>query len=488
MSSRNSVQSPAFLRRVTLGDTDKTIYVNATTGNDASGNGSLSAPFKTLQKAYDSIPFLVVERAVFTIQLADGIYDENYLSGAEMPRPAILFTSGKWLRSRTDRSGGGLTGAVVIKGNPTNPENVVLQTTSEYGFGVYNGQGQLAIENLHIKGGAGHSSGAMLVSHRNDSYIHTNNVTLDGVDKTRTSYGAYAESGGQLEITGSCDVKNNSIGIGCLTASDTISLSDDVNIHSNNTGVLAKHGGCVLLTNTNGAKRGIKLYSNSAYDIDAYNGANIETRGKDGTYKTDVTKSVECGGKVRIGDGSTVSSIWTRFIGVVENFGHMYFNNCAHQARIENSGKIRLTATDSFISPNTTNDDTLCIFNRFGGEVEHDNTSNVGAGDSYGENIISTVNGANNVTLNIFANSKACFVNGNGANRTGWIMPLVFTDTGLPIPRGFIMSVWGSSWGVEITGNVDGSVTIGNGTGQKGGAQFIFDGTTWRILGIGVTR
>lgn len=483
--SNASVQSPRVLESKLLGAAIKTIYVDAAQASE--GNGTQANPFKTIQKAYDSIPSLVTENGSYTIQLADGIHSENYRAAADMPRPAILFCSGKWLRSRTARTNNVLTGAVIIKGNAVNKTAVVIKTTADYNFGVYNGQGQLAVEDLKIEA-APTGASTLLVSHRNDSYVHANNVELDGGDKALTSYGAYAESGGQLELTGSADIKNCSVGVGALTASDTISISDDINIYDNNTGVLAKHGACVLVTNTNGAKRGIKLFNNSAYDIDAYNGANVECRGKDGNYKTDVTKAVECAGKVRIGDGSTMSTVWTRFIGIVENYGHLYLNNCAHQAQIRNTGKVRLNTVDSFIAPSTRNDTPLCLINSFGGEVEHNATCSVGAGDYYGENIISTVTAADNVLLNVFSNAKSCFISGNGANRVGWSLPLVFTDTGLPIEQGFTLQVWGSSWGADITGNVDGSVNIGNGTGQYSGATFVFDGSTWRIVGRGIQR
>src|SRR5699024_10961751 len=52
--------------------TEKILYVDSNLGDDITGVGSEENPFKTIQKAYDEIPTIVVHQ--YIIQLADGVY------------------------------------------------------------------------------------------------------------------------------------------------------------------------------------------------------------------------------------------------------------------------------------------------------------------------------------------------------------------------------------------------------------------------------
>jgi hypothetical protein len=485
--STNNKKLIAALKGEIVTQAAMTIYC-ATTGSDTTGDGSAGLPFKTPQKAYDELPFLVGFGANYDIKLADGIYNDNYLGAGAMPRPAILFTSGKWLRSRTDRSGGSLVGAVVIKGNSATPGNVVIKCTSAFTYGIYNGQGQLCVEDLHIEGDGVNATTALMVSHRNDSYIHCNNVTLNGVDKANTSYGAYAESGGQLEMTGTGDFKNCATAIGALTAGDTVTISDDINVFDNDYGVAAKRGGCVSLQNTNGLARGIKLYNNSLADILSVSGGDINIRGKDSSFRADITKSVNCAGKVEILPGGSMTSVYGRFNGIIENHGAIDLNTSDFQSQIRNRGIVNLSNANAFVSPNTNNDYALAIFTKHGGSVEHNTGCNLGLGDSFGENVVSNAFSANDVTMNVYVTAATYKLDGQGANRTGWILPLVYTDTGLSIQQGETIKVYGSTWGAEVTGNVDGSVSIGSGSGFYSGATFVFDSGQWKIIGTGIVR
>ena len=55
---------------------DITLYVNGSTGNDSTGDGSSAKPFKTVQKAVDSLPKLLNTHTA-TISIAAGWYVEN---------------------------------------------------------------------------------------------------------------------------------------------------------------------------------------------------------------------------------------------------------------------------------------------------------------------------------------------------------------------------------------------------------------------------
>lgn len=63
-----------------LSDTGVDIYVSSTNGDDFFGNGSLENPYKTIQKAFDTIPKVINKR--HTVYCEQGDYNEEpYLSG-----------------------------------------------------------------------------------------------------------------------------------------------------------------------------------------------------------------------------------------------------------------------------------------------------------------------------------------------------------------------------------------------------------------------
>lgn len=63
-----------------LSDIGVHYYVNAKIGDDSTGDGTVLKPYKTIQKAFDSIPKIVDKRQ--TVHIARGTYDEDcYLTG-----------------------------------------------------------------------------------------------------------------------------------------------------------------------------------------------------------------------------------------------------------------------------------------------------------------------------------------------------------------------------------------------------------------------
>lgn len=65
------------LQRIGVAAENKTIYVS-TSGNDASGDGSSSYPFRTIQKAIDSTP-KNLENETIIIEVASGTYSEDVI-------------------------------------------------------------------------------------------------------------------------------------------------------------------------------------------------------------------------------------------------------------------------------------------------------------------------------------------------------------------------------------------------------------------------
>lgn len=193
------------------------VYVNASTGSDTTGNGTSGSPFKTIQKAYDSLPRIVEKQCV--IWLAPGVHDQNYLFGDSdkslYPRNAVLFARGRMTGSRTQNNSGLMSGPVVIKSNGGNRTDTFIETSALLDYGVYlEGPGQLAIQDVTLRGGG--TTTALAVSHRGGAYLHMYDVPLDANGET-VSYGAYAEAGGGIEFTGT----NHSVD-GCTTGIDSI--------------------------------------------------------------------------------------------------------------------------------------------------------------------------------------------------------------------------------------------------------------------------
>jgi hypothetical protein len=107
-----------------------TTYHVATTGNDTTGDGSSGAPWATIQKAVNVLVASVdLNGFTATIQVADGTYS----AGCSVGVP--------W-------TGGGI-GNVIINGNSTTPDNVIISTSSTC-FNVSGVGANLTIQNLKM--------------------------------------------------------------------------------------------------------------------------------------------------------------------------------------------------------------------------------------------------------------------------------------------------------------------------------------------------
>ena len=81
---------------------DKTIYVNYTTGNDLTGDGTSGNPYKTITQALAALPRVIDH--IITIQLQDADYVEN---------PNVKGFDGK--------------GTIIIQGNTATPVNTRIR-------------------------------------------------------------------------------------------------------------------------------------------------------------------------------------------------------------------------------------------------------------------------------------------------------------------------------------------------------------------------
>jgi len=340
----------------------KTIYVDPLLGSDTTHSGTAAGAeaFLTIQYAYDSLPPTIIHEQ--TIQLADGTYNDNYLSAAtsvELPRPAILFGRGKTITARTQKNGNVLNGGVIIKGNTTTPASVVIEPTDTYSYGIYNGEGQLGIQGLHIRPASGSTAiDNLLTSHRMDSYVHAVDVTIDGRDKTVTSFGLLTESGGQMEFTTtnlSVEVKNCATLAKALTPGDNLNIAGDVNMSTADNGLFATSMGRV---NFNAATiTGQTISGCSNFAAIATDGGQISMRGADNS------NHITIDGDVALETNSTLTMVWTDITGTTDSENSVIsLNNSDYQGQITlDGGAISFNGSDSFISPATANDSTIPV-------------------------------------------------------------------------------------------------------------------------------
>lgn len=380
------------------------VYVNPNTGDDVSGDGTSSNPFMTIQKAYDSLPFFCKSQQ--TIQLADGIYNTNYLSASrsvEMPRPAILFARGKFLSNRTQKNGSDMEASVVIKGNATTPSNVVIECNDTWSYGIYNSQGQIAIQDLHIKTNSGATSvDNLLTSHRSGAYTHCLNVSLDGHDETVTSIGMLTEGGGNIEFTTTTsNVRVENCNILCQAASkgDNLTVSGNFTLDDCDTCVNVANGARVDLTAS--GQTGQTITNCASFAINAQSNSYVRVNGADDGNHIVISDPV------RLYHGAVLELIFTDIDDTTEivNGARAYFNNSDYQGQIlVDAGDVWFNGSDSFISPNSANDSPKPVLCRSGGRIHQSGTNNFnGSGGD-------TAHVANVVEQTISANGTALLV------------------------------------------------------------------------------
>lgn len=143
--------------------TPKTIRVNASTGSDVTGTGSLASPYATIEHA------VAMAVAGDTVRVAPGTY---------FPPNTIVVPSGVRL------IGAGLRRTIVVGiGGPNGPIFSLLNCSSE-----------TLIEGLTIQGGGGSAGGAMLITD-GEPVIQRNNFINNGVSNYGGAIYMYLNSG-----------------------------------------------------------------------------------------------------------------------------------------------------------------------------------------------------------------------------------------------------------------------------------------------------
>lgn len=148
-----------------------TVYV-ATTGSDTTGDGSVSKPFKTIQKAVDSIP-LHLGGYTATIDIANGTYNE---------RVAIQgFTSGTLAVGVSGRT-------ITVRGFAINQSSLVELRTSNITY-------------------ASGYPGPLIFVGKNSSVVQMSQVTINGSNSTEVGIGVAYD--GNYTVNGANVIVNN---------------------------------------------------------------------------------------------------------------------------------------------------------------------------------------------------------------------------------------------------------------------------------------
>lgn len=462
---------------------DMVIYVDPS-GSDTQNHGlSSNYPYETIQYAYDSIPkFLKNE---IKISLSSGTHSANYLEGSSdpinFPRNAVLYGRGKITSSRTQRVSNVLTANIIIEGK--GKDHTKIQTSSGLDYGIYNTQGQLGLKDLTIAGNKDNLTSALLVSHRGFSYVHGDDIAIDGVCIAKTAEGAYAESSGQLELV-DAEIKNCSIGLKAQTSGDNVVFSGSGSIHQCNIGVFATGSSWVKLQVT-GTDAAIRVYNNNTYALQATSNAYLEARGN---ASFDILIEDPCLAEQGV-IYFVVATISARVSGTYGS--NIYMNNVNYSEDvIMRASELGLKDTNSYIAPATQSNVKNPIIATSGSVVFRTGMNEIiGSGNEGGTyNVPSITVSSNGAVINVYDSDenpyKAIRLDGGGAVRTG----CQFGIDG--VFEGQQLYVYGDTWGVELINDTNlelpSPIIIGNGSGQYSGATFIFDRGKWRLVGIGI--
>ena len=466
--------------------TEFTWYVDPINGSDTFGKGVSAGvnAYKTIQYAWDQLPSILNHQQ--TIQLADGTYNENYVSAANQPRPAILWGHGKVTTFRSSSTGSGLTGALVIKGNSVSPQNVVIQTTSDFNYGVYINKGNIGLQDLYIESDGVNKANTLLVSHRTDTYIQCFNVVLDGKDVASAKFSsncAVAESNGQIEFSDDCTLTNADVGVQTLVDGDNIVISGSSRIRSCGTGASIK-GGFLKLSMTDTAFAEFEMIETCTTGVFCVFGR-VEVRGATAVNRAIISSPV-------ILEGARMEFIFSDLESTLvgNNGSDVKFDSADFQRQLTfKASSVYLRNSNSYTdtgSPNNT--DVLPVALLDSSDIQYEGTNNiVGSGGSYvSYNPLVLTYVADSTIQATTPGTDVYKMNGSGANR------LTCEIEAANVEEGRTIHIDGDTWGVELTSgtNMDVPVnfTIGSGTGHYGGATLTMRGGLWRVNSPSLTR
>jgi len=463
-----------------------TFYVDNTLGSDVVDNGNAVGvnAYKTIQFAFDQLPSVIAAQQ--TIQLADGTYNENYIDGVDQPRPAILWGKGKSTTFRSTLAGGVLTGAIVIKGNANNRSLTVVKTGSEFNYGIYINKGNIGLQHLEIRSDGVSKASSLLVAHRTDTYIQCDDVLIDGIDVASSKFVAnavVAESGGQIELSHGCVVKNADVGCVTLTDGDNITISGDSEVNSCTTGAIIT-AGLLKLSMTDSSLNAKDMIHNCITAIKGVFGQ-IDVRGLDATHRAVIQSPIDI-------ESSHLNLVFadTKELVTGHNGSTIKYDSSNYQKQVQlKNSNVWLRNSNSYTNVGSPNNaDTIPVALLFGSTMELEGTNNiVGSAGGYASHNSRTLTfSADSDVQAIYDDTDVYRINGNGANR------LTCAISSTNITDGRTIYIDGDTWGVEFTSGTDMDIStnfsVGNGTGAYTGAIFTMRNGKWRVSALGQVR
>lgn len=418
---------------------DMTVYVDASTGDDSTGDGTIGAPYATPQKAWDSLPWIIKDKCL--ISIADGTYATSSRSAASMDRPALIYCDGKRVGIRTDIPGGDMTGVAFVGESKA---GVILQPGSANGYtrGIYvtGHVGSVGFQNLTIDAQAGTEAG--IVAHRG-VYVHPSDIDLDG-NSVSNSLGLVGEAGGKMEAVDvtvhdfSTNVQVYGGSSVQLAQASTIGASTALGATISRGGILSLAVGAVATTK-----------------ILALPGSVLETAGTSGSPITlgDVeVRGADWGGEYTNCTGTLIQRAGSRI--AIDVFAWSGNWNVY-------GGYIRTPAAKSYVSPATQSTVTTpLIFLGDGYHLDVDssfeiiNSSGTQVSEDIGHQTYTVTADSQTLPFSVRGRINTFQVNASTA-RADTRLPTTQTGrlAGTPFPNGVIFEVFGTGGAVTIVEN-----------------------------------
>ncbi len=172
---------------------NKTVYVDATNGNDNTGDGTQAKPWKTIQKAVDMCP-PVNNKYVYTILLANGIYSSN----------TYIYQKHIYIGSASTDSNITIRGLLYVgrKGYLTVDCPLTIDTATN-----------------------GNSIGIQSATY--SKILLSKDITIIGNDIKTNAYGLVADNGGKILIKGKAEVSKCNVAFECNSGS-SLTLSNAI--------------------------------------------------------------------------------------------------------------------------------------------------------------------------------------------------------------------------------------------------------------------
>ncbi len=449
-------------------------FVDAAAGDDVNDGLTSGTAFKTLQRAWNQIPALILHRVV--INVADGTYNEQEMAAADMPRASILWCTGKFTRGRSDQEAGGAgaDGFVVFVGE--SKAGVIIETAGDYKYGAYISQcPNVALSNLTLRSGVAGTVG-LLVAHRSGTYVQGGNIDIDG-NGLQASIGAYAEAGAVLELTGDGVIQDCQTNVLCFDQS-LVQLANEVRVEGGTTDLSINGRGTIELANE----------CSVAGDVYIQNGQ-LKLAG------TGASDRVTLEGELTL-INSELNATYADFLGPINpSNSRLYMNTCGYAgAMVLDASDAVLSGTPSYVAPASASTVATPVTALNGSRFVRNSAAGspiVGSGGRTNvmTNAVAIAIAGNGATVPFFLGGGSDVlhvIHGDGADRTACVLAAVDSSYGGDPPEYQVVEYINTTANtVQIVNGstavlVGGAVTLGAETGAYQGIRLRWQAGAWR--------